>query len=246
MDGLRLVLSIGVPGPWGEAAKNILHVKKIPFVPVVQVPGMPNEDLVEWTGHANAPVAVYNDEAPRTGWKEILDLSERISPEPTLVPDCAADRERMYDICDAICGKNGLGWSRRLMMVEALLSSSAPAGSRRTGEMLAERYGYTKEAVVGAPGRAAEVLKNLSMLLRDQERAGRDYLVGDRLTAADLYWAAFAVLLRPMPAALCPMPEFLRGWYENVGPVVADAMDPALFAHRDRIYLGHLPLPMSF
>ena len=31
LTGLRLVLTRGVPGPWGEAAKAILHVKQIPY-----------------------------------------------------------------------------------------------------------------------------------------------------------------------------------------------------------------------
>ncbi len=40
--GLRLVLSMGVPGPWGEAAKGILALKEVPFVPVGQKPAVPN------------------------------------------------------------------------------------------------------------------------------------------------------------------------------------------------------------
>ena len=86
MPGLRLVLTAGVPGPWGEAAKSILHVKKIPYTAVAQLGGMENEDLVAWTGRANAPVAVYGSEAPRDGWAEILLLAERLAPEPRLVP----------------------------------------------------------------------------------------------------------------------------------------------------------------
>ena len=246
LSGLRLALSIGVPGPWGEAAKNILHVKGIPYVAVAQVPGMPNEDLVDWTGHANAPVAVYNDEAPLAGWKDILLLAERLAPEPALLPADAALRDRVLGIGQAICGADGLGWSRRLMLVDALLSPSAPPGSRRSGEVLAERYGYTKEAAAAAPQRLAEVLAMLATTLREQQQRGSGYLVGDGLTAADLQWAAFAVMLKPMPPELCPIPRFLRGWYEDIGPVVAAALDPALLAHRDRIYRDHLPLPMSF
>ena len=33
-DGLRMVVVPGVPSPWGEAAKGILFVKKIPYVAV--------------------------------------------------------------------------------------------------------------------------------------------------------------------------------------------------------------------
>ena len=31
-DGLRLVLTAGVPGPWSESAKGILKVKKMALV----------------------------------------------------------------------------------------------------------------------------------------------------------------------------------------------------------------------
>lgn len=33
-SGLRLVLTAGVPGPWGEAAKSIFSLKGIDFLPV--------------------------------------------------------------------------------------------------------------------------------------------------------------------------------------------------------------------
>lgn len=61
MPGLKLALTTGVPGPWSESAKSILYVKKIPYVPVAQIAGAPNEDLVAWTGHRNAPVAVFEE-----------------------------------------------------------------------------------------------------------------------------------------------------------------------------------------
>ncbi|MBM4256712.1 MAG: hypothetical protein FJ147_12545 [Deltaproteobacteria bacterium] len=69
LSGLRLALTVGGPAPWSMAAKSILHVKKIPYVPVAQHGGEANEELLAWTGHRNAPVAVYNNEPPRTGWR---------------------------------------------------------------------------------------------------------------------------------------------------------------------------------
>src|SRR5262249_54788352 len=71
MPGLRLALTRGVPGPWGEAAKGIFHAKKISFVRVAQNAGADNDALFAWTGHRNAPIAVYDDEPPRTTWAEI-------------------------------------------------------------------------------------------------------------------------------------------------------------------------------
>lgn len=245
-DGLRLVLSIGVPGPWGEAAKSIFHAKGIPFAAVAQVPGMPNEDLVEWTGHANAPVAVYDSETPRAGWAEILLLAERLAPEPRLVPVDAAERALMFGLSHEICGEQGLGWSRRLMMIDALLAPETGVAGRLAGETLGARYGYTKAAAAAAPQRVAALLGMLSKQLARQKDAGRDFLVGASLSAVDIHWAAFAVMFEPLPAEDCPMPEYLRGWYTNVGPVVAAALDPLLLAHRDRIYRSYLQLPMSF
>ena len=57
-EGLRLVLTTGVPGPWGEAAKSLFHVKGLEFVAVSQRAGDPNESLRAWTGQTSAPVAV--------------------------------------------------------------------------------------------------------------------------------------------------------------------------------------------
>ena len=75
-SGLRLVLTAGVPGPWGEAAKAIFRVKGIPFVPVRQTIGVHDETLLAWTRQTSAPVAMYEDERPRSGWAEILFLAE--------------------------------------------------------------------------------------------------------------------------------------------------------------------------
>ena len=63
--GLRLVLSEGVPGPWGEAAKGILQVKKLAYARVRQVPGAPNEALALWTGQAGAPLSKSKIISPR-------------------------------------------------------------------------------------------------------------------------------------------------------------------------------------
>ena len=46
--GLRLVLSQGVPGPWGEAAKAIFKVKGLDYLAVAQEGGGENAELREW------------------------------------------------------------------------------------------------------------------------------------------------------------------------------------------------------
>lgn len=246
MGGLRVALSVGVPGPWGEGAKNILHVKGLAYVPVAQYPTMPNPELEAWTGVSNAPVAVGDDGKARSGWAEILMLAEDLAPEPRLIPEAPEERAAMFGLAHEICAPDGLGWCRRLMLVDALRRPEAGEMGSRAGAYLGDRYGYGAVAAARAPRRVAEVLGLLSRTLAAQHRRGQRFLVGSALSAVDLYWAAFAVLLRPLPSDLCPMPEYLHAWYADVGPVVAPAMDDALFEHRDRIYRDYLELPMRF
>ncbi|MDD9926044.1 MAG: hypothetical protein OXR03_09450, partial [Rhodospirillaceae bacterium] len=56
--GLRLVMNKGVPGPWSQSAKYVFEVKSIPYVPVAQLGGTPNDELYDWTGHRNAPIDI--------------------------------------------------------------------------------------------------------------------------------------------------------------------------------------------
>ena len=81
IGGFRLVLTAGVPGPWGEAAKSILAYKGIEYTPVYQEGAGENEALRQWTGQTSAPVAVYDDLPPACHWFDLLMLAERLAPE---------------------------------------------------------------------------------------------------------------------------------------------------------------------
>ena len=116
--GLRLVLTAGVPGPWGESAKGIFRVKKIPYLAVRQNAGQHDEELLGWTRQTSAPVAMYEDERPRSGWAEILFLAERLQPVPALLPRDPAERALALGLAHEICGEHGLGWTRRLMLLK--------------------------------------------------------------------------------------------------------------------------------
>ena len=45
--GLRLVLSAGVPGPWGESAKALLAYKGLEYKAVLQEGGGENAELLD-------------------------------------------------------------------------------------------------------------------------------------------------------------------------------------------------------
>ena len=248
LPGLRLALTTGVPGPWSEAAKAIFHVKKLDYVPVRQTATDANDDLVAWTGFRNAPQAVYDDEPARIGWEEILALAERLAPGPALVPSDERERALMMGMSHALCSEDGLGWNRRHQLLAPMLGATdadtnpSLAGTR----VLGRDYGWSPAAVERANQRSVSILTFFSEQLAAQQAAGREYLVGEGLSAVDLYWAAFCALLRPLSPELCPMPDFLRAGYGATTPEIDAALDEKLLAHRDLVYKRHLPLPLDF
>jgi glutathione S-transferase len=241
LPGLRLVLTTGVPGPWGESAKGLFHVKQIPFARVRQALGGDNDALRAWTGRDDAPIAVWNDEAPRHAWMDIALLAERIAPEPRLIPDAVEERALVFGLGRELCGELGLGWCRRIMLVHQLLTAAPELPVAR---YLAGRYGYDRAVAEAAPARVAAIVRAFAAQLAAQRERSSRYLVGDALSALDVWWAAFAVLLDPLPDALCPMAPETRAVYVVRDPALRAAIDPALLAHRDLVYREHLELPV--
>jgi glutathione S-transferase len=246
MSGLRVVLTPSVPGPWTEAAKAILRVKKLPYVKVRQELMGENRALLDWTKQATAPVFVYNDERPRTIWNDQLYLAERLAPTPSLIPDDINDRILMFGLANELCGENGLGWARRLMIMHSTIAdTSVPENSKQGVRFLAAKYDYSAPGAEAAPARSAQILTTFHRQLEAQRKRGSRFLVGNSLTAVDLYWAAFAALIQPLPDNLCKMPPAFRKMYSSTDPLVTAASDPQLFAHRDFIYHEYLELPVD-
>lgn len=241
--GLRLVLTAGVPGPWGESAKAILQLKQLPFTAVRQIGGAENTELRDWTGQSSAPVAVNNDEQPRSQSLDILYLAERLNPSPSLIPKDIDQRMQMFGFIQEVIGAQGFAWQRRLMMLQPLM---AVPGMEDIAQRLGSKYGFTDEAATRAPLLCVEILNKLVAQLKAQHKAGSRYFIGEQLTALDIYWANFAGMLRPLPPEVNPMPETMRQTYESVPAVVMAAADEVLFEHRDFIYSEHLTLPLDY
>ncbi len=245
--GVRLVLSVGVPGPWGEAAKALLQAKGIGFTAVCQRPGEPNAELAAWTGESNAPQLVIDDEPPLDRWNDLILRIEGLAPEPCLIPTDPAVRARMFGWVHELAGEQGFGWNRRLMLLAPVMAMPGAADTPALAGVvtMARRYGFDEAGAAAAPERCAAILRVLGEQLRRQREAGRRYLFGDAVSALDLYWAAFAALVDPLPPELCPMPDHVRRGYAMHHPVIDDALDPELLAHRDFIYREHLVLPLD-
>jgi len=240
--GLRMVVVGDVPSPWSEAAKGILRLKGIPWAAVRL--SYDSKLLKEWAGERSAPVALYNDEPPRSGWADILQLAERLAPTPALLPHDVDQRETVMQLGRDICGEHGLGWTRRLHLVHAGLHGY-DGFTPDVAAYLAKKYGYTPEAGAHADARVGQLLKMLSERLKAQRVAGSDYLVGDGVTAADIYSATFMALLRPLPESVCTMKSSTRKAFELRGPHSDKALDETLLAHRAMMYERHLGLPLS-
>jgi hypothetical protein len=245
ISGLRVVLPPGIPGPWAEAVKGLLYVKKIPFTRA-RHDRTNYAPLIRWTAQSSSPVMVYNDERPRSVWSDQLFLAERLQANPPLVPSKLDDRVLMFGLSNELCGENGFGWSRRLMLVHLTVTDPGATEEARKG-MLAfgSKYGYSAEAAEAAPARIARILSVLAERLESQHSRGARFFVGDQLSALDIYWAAFAALIEPLPENLCPMPPDFRRRYVCQDPIVRAATTPQLLAHRDFIYHEYLELPVD-
>jgi glutathione S-transferase len=240
--GLRMVVVGGVPSPWGEAAKGILHIKGIDWVAVRLA--YDSEPLKEWAGQRSGPVAIYENERPRAGWAEILLLAERLAPTPRLLPADAAERALVFGLSHEICGEAGLGWSRRLQLIHASMQNAGgfPAP---VAKYLGRKYGYSPEAGAAAGPRVAELLGMLAARLKAQRAAGSRYYVGHALTAVDVYSAAAMAMFAPLPPEQCKMDAATRATFETRDTSLDAALAPILLEHRDMMYTQHLELPLS-
>jgi glutathione S-transferase len=240
--GLRMVVVGGVPSPWGEAAKGLLHIKRIDWAAVRLV--YDSEALKEWAGERSGPIAIYDNEKPRSRWSDILLLAERLSPEPALLPKDPAERALAFGLAHELVGEDGLAWSRRIELIHAGLQNSG-GFPERVSKYLAKKYGYSPAAGAAAASRVAELLKLLAARLAAQHRAGSRYYVGEAPTAVDVYSAACMAMFCPLPEAQCKMDAATRAAFANRDPQIEAALDPIVLAHRDMMYAQHLELPLA-
>jgi glutathione S-transferase len=240
--GLRMVVVSGIPSPWGEAAKGLLHIKDIDWLAVRLT--YDDEALKKWAGQRTGPVAFYEDERPRTGWAEILLLTERMAPQPGLLPKDPAERALAFGLAHEICGEGGLGWSRRLQLVHAALHGEAGFPTP-AAKYLGKKYGYRPEAGAAAGARVAELLGMLAARLRAQQAAGSQYYLGNTVSAVDVYSATFMGMFAPLPQEDCAMDPMTRAAFEVRDSQTAEALDPLLLEHRDLMYAKHLARPLS-
>lgn len=241
-SGLRLALTRGVPGPWSEAAKAIFTLRKVDYVPVEQMAGGENNELVQWTGHRNAPVAVYENEAPRVRWLELLDLAERLGSGPSLVPEDRDDRMLMVGLINEIAGEGGMAWNARSLMFHAGILAQGPEAAKNP--MYAD-YQYDAKIIDANQAKIESFLAYLSSHIKAQQAQDSHFLVAGQLTAADVYWAYFSNMLEILPPEHCAVSDGLSDTWGILAQSIS-GYDPLLIEQRNRIFADHLLLPLDF
>ncbi|MSP42328.1 MAG: hypothetical protein EXR08_03030 [Alphaproteobacteria bacterium] len=241
-DGLRIVVVKGGPSPWGQAAKAMMEYKGLTLKAALWQGGGANEEIVNWSGANSAPVVAWNKEKPIDRWDDILFLIERLAPQKPLLPESREERVQIMGLSHEICGRQGLGWNRRLsMFAPALSSGKAPEPMIKMGE----KYGFSPEEAAQGDNRVIATLNLLTKRLKAQQAAGSMYFVGQNISPVDFYWAAFSCIIDLPPNEICPVPDAMRPMFSRISDGVRAAIDPVLLTHRDRIMKAHFKIPME-
>ena len=241
-NGTRITFIPGVQALYAEALKNICFVKGIAVIralhPMMGVDKETGEDrqkrLFELTSQTSLPTMFYNEERPRNVWIEQLALAEQIgsADSPTLIPADMAQRADMFGLCAVVLGEDGLVWNMRIM-------NDGPLG---------RKYGYSDYASAAAPGKVGEVIALLDQRLQQQAEQGSRYLVGDTLTAADIYWATMSMCITDTPPQIMPATQQNQGMLKFFAanakvPAIAEALSGAIAEHQRYILTTYCETP---
>ncbi len=240
--GTRVTFIPGIPALYAEALKNICYVKGVPLVralqPMMGVDKATGEDrqarLYELTSQTSIPTMFHDQERPRNVWLEQLALAERIGAPgtPKLIPDDFEQRAEVMGLCEVVLGEDGLVWNMRIL-------SDSP---------LAQKYGYSESASADAPGKVAQVLTLIDRRLAAQEQNGSRYLVGEAVTAADVYWATMSMCVLPPSPEIMPLTQQNKGMLKYFAmngqiPVIAEALTERIEAHQRYILTTYCETP---
>ena len=241
-SGTRVTFIPGLPALFAEALKNICYVKGIPLIralhPMMGIDRDTGADrqavLYELTRQTSLPTMFHNDERPRNVWIEQLALAERIGEAgtPKLIPDDFELRVDVFGLCAVVLAEDGFIWNMRIL-------GDSPLG---------RKYGYSEEASAAALGKMVNVIALIDRRLAAQEKSGSRYLVGDSLSAADIYWATLSMSVLPLPPEIMPVTKQNQGMLKYFAknsqiPAVADALNKRIEKHQQFILTTHCETP---
>ncbi len=240
--GTRITFIPGVQALYAEALKNICFVKNIPVIralhPVMGIDKDTGEDrqarLYELTSQTGLPTMFHDEERPRNVWTEQLALAERIggSGSPSLIPASFEQRVEMFGLCAVVLGEDGLVWNMRIL-------NDGP---------LSRKYGFSDDASAAAPAKIAEVITLIDTCLQRQAEQGSPYLVGDALTAADVYSATMSMCVTATPPEIMPVTQQNKGMLKFFAansqlPTIANVLSKRIEDHQRYILTTYCETP---
>jgi len=179
--------------------------------------------LFDLTSQKSLPTMLHDEERPRNVWTEQLALAEQIGAvdSPSLIPENFEHRPKMFGLCAVILAEDGLVWNMRIL-------KDGPLG---------RKYGYSEAASLRAPDKIAEILALIDDRLKAQEQRGSRFLVGDVLSAADLYWATMSMSVVAAPPEIMPRTQQNKGmlrFFENNSkiPEIAKVLSKTVEEHQ--------------
>jgi len=241
-SGTRVTFIPGMQALYAEALKNICYVKEIPLVrvlhPLMGLDKETGEDrqarLYELTSQTSLPTMFHDEERPRNVWIEQLSLAENIGSDasPNLIPENLQDRVEMFGICAVILGEDGLVWNIRIL-------NDSP---------LARKYGYSEKASSEATGKIVDIIELINNRLENKEKLGSPYLIGNSLSAADIYWATMLMSTFSTPEDIMPKTEQNQGmlmWFEANSkiPEIKNALSKRIQEHQHYILKTYCETP---
>jgi glutathione S-transferase len=184
------------------------------------------EAVKKLTGQAQVPVLLV-DGTVIPDSTAILNWLEQHHPQPALMPATEKDRAQVMlweELMDGV-----LGPQARMLIIGHFLRSSEPE-LQQGGRYFAQKYQHTSYAEERAKVTVERILTILKHALD-----GRQYLVGDTFTRADLTTASMLLLVKPPPDDLFLFPALMRPMY--TAPL--DSASAPIFAWRDQMYRKH-------
>ena len=190
--------------------------------------------LYELTSQKSLPTMFHDEERPRNVWIEQLALAEKIgsSDSINLIPDNFQERADMFGLCAIVLGEDGLVWNMRIL-------SDGP---------LARKYGFSDDASSKAPSKMAEIVKVIDRQLEKQLEKGSKYLIGDKISAIDIYWSTISMTILPASLEIMPKTKQNEGmlfFFEANSkiPEIKEVLTDRILSHRDYILKTYCETP---
>ena len=113
---------------------------------------------------------------------------------------------------------------------------------------MARKYGYSEQASAVALDKIVEIIRLIDNRLEDQEKVGSKYLVGNSISAADIYWSTMVMSTLPTPEEIMPRTEQNQGmlmWFEGNSkiPAIKEVLSNRIQDHQHYILKNYCETP---